>query len=384
MDNKSLRISSLDLARGFAALAVCAGHLRAAIFVDYSQLESSNIFQKIFYAMTGLGHEAVMIFFVLSGFLVGGSVLKKRESFEWLKYGIARLTRLWVVLIPALFLTLIVDRTIEFFHPEVFTGTYSQIWSSGPVSSTFSLSLDTFIKNILFQQTIFTTVYGSNSPIWSLANEFYYYVFFPALMLSIGYLGIPNKIVKRIFFGFAVVAIFTYLPSGFAGGFIVFCMGAFVNLLMEYSSRFKASIMTLMIFGFIAFISSIYLSKSSFAIRYFSGDMVVGLGFSILLIALTQFKLNLMILRKVSAFVADMSYSLYLTHFPIVILIAASCYGKHQLKPDAIGICLFFAWQSLLLLIAVIFWFMFERHTDFMRHEILSLCCKSKKQKELR
>ena len=30
---------------------------------------------KVFYLATGLGHQAVMIFFVLSGFLVGGSVI---------------------------------------------------------------------------------------------------------------------------------------------------------------------------------------------------------------------------------------------------------------------------------------------------------------------
>lgn len=40
--------------------------------LDYSSAGGVSIFQKVFYAGTGLGHEAVMMFFVLSGFFVGG------------------------------------------------------------------------------------------------------------------------------------------------------------------------------------------------------------------------------------------------------------------------------------------------------------------------
>lgn len=115
--------------------------------------------------MTSLGHEAVMIFFVLSGYLVGGSVLKQKHKFEWLKYSITRLTRLWVILIPALLLTLIVDQTLQFFQPEVFAGANIEMWASGPDKSNYSSSIDTLIGNIFFQQTIFVPVYGTNSPL---------------------------------------------------------------------------------------------------------------------------------------------------------------------------------------------------------------------------
>lgn len=36
----------------------------------------------------------------------------------------------------------------------------------------------------MFLQTRFTPVFGSNGPLWSLFNEFWYYVLFPALGLS--------------------------------------------------------------------------------------------------------------------------------------------------------------------------------------------------------
>lgn len=62
----------LDLIRGCSALIVCLGHLRNAILVDYSVLVNPSIIIKAFYAITGFGHQAVMVFFVLSGYFVGG------------------------------------------------------------------------------------------------------------------------------------------------------------------------------------------------------------------------------------------------------------------------------------------------------------------------
>lgn len=62
----------LDLIRGCSALLVCMGHLRNAILVDYAELIHPSIAIKAIYFITSFGHQAVMIFFVLSGYFVGG------------------------------------------------------------------------------------------------------------------------------------------------------------------------------------------------------------------------------------------------------------------------------------------------------------------------
>lgn len=46
-----------DLIRGLCAIAVYAGHLRAAMFVDYGHVESSAL-TAMFHGLTGLGHQA--------------------------------------------------------------------------------------------------------------------------------------------------------------------------------------------------------------------------------------------------------------------------------------------------------------------------------------
>ena len=70
------RLLWLDLIRGLSALAVAAGHLRLVMMCNYTDLPEPALHQTAFYVLTGLSSQAVMVFFVLSGFLVGGSALR--------------------------------------------------------------------------------------------------------------------------------------------------------------------------------------------------------------------------------------------------------------------------------------------------------------------
>ena len=58
------------------------------------------------------GYQAVMVFFVLSGYFISSTVLRSinENRWSWSDYLIKRVTRLWIVLIPALVLTYIVAK----------------------------------------------------------------------------------------------------------------------------------------------------------------------------------------------------------------------------------------------------------------------------------
>ena len=182
------RDAALDLVRGVSALLVMLGHLRGFLIVDYGGVPAPGLLTKVFYFATGLGHEAVMVFFVLSGYFVGGSVLAGlgKGSFRWGGYAAARLTRLWMALGPALLLTLAADLVGRQMNPEAYAGGLAHLFSSGPQSSEpASLAPSTFLGNFFFLQTVTLPVYGSNGPLWSLANEFWYYLVFPLLAVSV-------------------------------------------------------------------------------------------------------------------------------------------------------------------------------------------------------
>jgi peptidoglycan/LPS O-acetylase OafA/YrhL len=113
------------------------------------------------FALTRLGREAVVVFFVLSGFLVGGRALRDlaERRFDGRRYAADRASRLYAVLLPALCLTAVCDAV---------RGGWSNVDNGMAV----------FVGNLLFLQDVTTTVYGSNGPLWSLAFEAWYYALF--------------------------------------------------------------------------------------------------------------------------------------------------------------------------------------------------------------
>lgn len=67
--------SFLDLVRWVSAWLVFFQHLRDPILIGYSDLPAQQRTPLVsaFYYVTGLGPAAVTIFFVISGYLIGGS-----------------------------------------------------------------------------------------------------------------------------------------------------------------------------------------------------------------------------------------------------------------------------------------------------------------------
>src|ERR1700742_1036888 len=101
----------LDLLRGVAALLVCLFHWRYLLFVDYSQITAYRVPLKYFYLVTSTSRQAVIVFFVLSGYLISSSIfrLERRAAWSWRLYLTHRLVRLWIVLFPALLLGFLWD-----------------------------------------------------------------------------------------------------------------------------------------------------------------------------------------------------------------------------------------------------------------------------------
>jgi peptidoglycan/LPS O-acetylase OafA/YrhL len=363
----------LDLVRGASAIAVCAGHLRAATFRDYADLHDPTLFHKIFYFFTGLGHQAVMIFFVLSGFFVGGSILKSSERFNLADYSIARLTRLWTVLIPALIVTFVVDKVVAAHAPEVLRGAYFAVWHSGPQSAnSYSTSVLTFIGNALFLQTILTPVFGTNGPLWSLANEFWYYATFPLFAIAAGQCGSSCRILARMVSGVMAALLLLVLPTEIRSGYLVWLMGVVIYLGSSHLPCKPRPIALISAIGIFAG-SLAYSKVDAWQVTLnLQSDLAIGLGFSTCCVVLASWPLprnsSLSVaVGKLARAVSEFSYSLYLSHFSFVVVIAVFGYRSMKVLPDREGLLYFFGWLGVLLCLGVMFWFLFERHTITIR-----------------
>jgi peptidoglycan/LPS O-acetylase OafA/YrhL len=152
----------LDLCRLAAAIAVFLVH--------------ANIFQiggklPFIWRLPSIGHDAVIAFFVLSGFVI--AYVTDREHSRLRHYAVARVSRLWSVALPALLLTLVADAIGRSLSPARYGG-----------ASVFSTDLPVwrFAANLLFLNELwFSSVRPfSNLPFWSIGFEFWYYAIFGA------------------------------------------------------------------------------------------------------------------------------------------------------------------------------------------------------------
>lgn len=147
----------LDLIRFTAALIVFLGH------VGERTISGGFLWQ-----FTAYGAPAVVVFFVLSGFVVG-FVAQEKET-TWRAYALARTTRLYSVVIPALVLTAVLDWYGSQAAPEIYQPyTFSLL----ETLKHYGLSL-TFLNETRFGRLS----PGSNGAYWSLGYEAVYYMLF--------------------------------------------------------------------------------------------------------------------------------------------------------------------------------------------------------------
>lgn len=357
-------ITSLNIIRGLAALAVCVTHLRGAIIVDYASIEHTSILHKLFYFLTGLGHQAVLIFFVLSGYLIAISIYGS-TTFSFFNYLTRRLIRLWIVLIPALALTFLVNYYLEINNPEVLLGKFFSVWHSGP-DQNYSNSLKTLLINIIFQQGILSPVYAGNNPLWSLANEFWYYVLF-GIVCSIYFCNNRSKYFK----GLIIILILYYLPVGIILYFFAWFSGAALARL-NFGNRNRVIVKAHKYISITFLIISLIYSKLvHFDIGFIFSEIAICLSVIYVIFAYDNFSFKkLKIINTFFKFLSDISYTLYLTHFPLVMLISIIFYEGVKIKLEIASFLWLLVWMLFLLTSAILFWYFFERNTDRVRRII--------------
>jgi len=355
----------MDFVRGVSALLVCANHLRAAMFVDYSEIGQASLLVRFFYFITGLGAQSVVVFFVLSGFFVGGSVIKRWECFSFRDYLLARVTRLWVVLIPALAATFIIDRFTVGLFPDVFSGAAFDQINSGP-NGGYSDSFATLVANLCFLQTVSAPVFGSNGPLWSLSNEFWYYICFPLLCLVFDRRATtPGRVLAAA----VVTALCLLTMQGKLLGFLVWIIGAGVYWLSNRQYQLPRYFLAV---ALPVFVTALVLSK----LRILPGalDMIVlGICSGLLIVGLRLAPRMPRLLATTTEFLSRASYSLYLVHFPFVLLMYAGLFRTTQAILGIGSLLMYIGLLSILVIVSQFFWMLFERNTDTVKANLSSI-----------
>ena len=358
------RLDHLDLLRGIAALLVLTSHLRIYLFQNYGDLDPAyhSLVTQAFYFATALGHQAVLAFFALSGYLVGGRVLCDlcAGGFDWTSYLSRRLIRLWIVIIPALLLTWALDVTGAMLTGGIgYDGRFSSLYNSGPPAhGGIAHDIATFVGNVAFLQTIEVSYFGSNSPLWSLANELWYYVVFP-LAAWLVLAAAPWQ--ARLAGAAILMSLIYFLPSRLWIGGAVWLAGAAAawSTMQPGHASFWSSAAT-RAFALCALLSAVVLSKVPALVP---GDVAFGLIVAAALPVLALLPSPGGIYRRTARGASEISYSLYLTHFPLLTLLVFWSFGGTRFMPGVEGALVYLALLAVAIIWAALVWWCFERNT---------------------
>lgn len=253
-------------------------------------------------------HGAVIVFFVLSGYVIAWTAAREATG---LNYAINRTARIYSVAIPALFLTYIID---SFVNPAPPIYQLEQPWKYFPLFLFFATEF-WFLSEAAF----------SNAPYWSLSYEVWYYALYGVFIF-----GGRKKWIWLI----AILAMigprhWVLLP--------VWGLGA---VIFHYQNRIQISVQLArwLLAGVIGCIIALKCSGFEMTIntyfnnalsdwpkthlrysQYFLGDYIFASLIGLLIIAGRKAEIRL---PQGIAQASSVSFSLYLVHYPLLILFA--------------------------------------------------------------
>lgn len=334
----------LDVLRAFAANLVLFGHASAIFGVSFD---------------AHAGTAGVAIFFILSGFLILQSSLTRiQQSGSWfMPYLIDRFARIFTAYVPALIFVAIVNATVDL-------GQWGQDGTStGPVAFLGNLFL--LQDYPLFQaihhvvsDPLYIRPYNSAEPFWTVSIEFWIYVVF-----GLGFFGLVAR--ERINLAAGLVLGTIALPvvawnaaaGGGSGLTLVWLFGAaaaYVWVTAGHRSTHKVQLGLI-----VGLAAAVCLAGRGLKTGWNFQDLGMAACVVLMFISSISIMEGLrplpQLVRRACATLASYSYSLYLVHNTVFIVVL-HLYG-HALGMAALP-CAF----ALAHLMAYALYWLFERH----------------------
>jgi peptidoglycan/LPS O-acetylase OafA/YrhL len=304
---------SLHSIRGIAALIIVIFHAKFVLWCggnEYIKInELNSFFDYVIFSLDMLsscGVQCVLIFFALSAFVIKSSYI--RNQYKVAAFYKIRLIRIYIPFLFSVFLSIfILIISVKFINPEIISINLRK-FNTGISDSYSELSIYNLIKTLFFIRGKNYTAY--NNVYWSLFHELVFYILFPL------YFKLKKLPLILIFSLFAFLYIIYENTICFYQLF--FIAGLFF---FDYFQKNKIPLLKNKI------LQVILILVSYTAINIFLNfKLIIFADLLTLLVSFISFDLILNHQLKIPAYLmklGDISYSLYLNHFPILILLYA-------------------------------------------------------------
>ncbi|WP_457128598.1 acyltransferase family protein [Mucilaginibacter sp. HD30] len=253
-------------------------------------------------------HVAVIVFFVLSGYVIGHTTVSKNRGA--MQYAQARLSRLCSVVVPAIVITACVHVIVTTVNPEVLLQ-----YSRG--SSALRYILSSFYLNELW---LYSAAPPLNGSLWSLSFEFWYYTIFglwffrkpgktSIMILTLAIIIVGPKIILMM--PIWVMGYLAYrLPTPNVSRRMAWCIVALAFLIGGIVAAFLPPLPYV-----------IHLKPLYYANQFFT-DWVIGIFVATALWALPNGNSTQPVSKRANVCrkIADLTFPLYVLHFPLIVL----------------------------------------------------------------
>jgi peptidoglycan/LPS O-acetylase OafA/YrhL len=353
----------LDFLRATAALAVLAGHA-GKIFYPGGKLANSH--SEMF---------GVLVFFLLSGFLISFSVFQKyhHPEYRFTEYFIERFCRIYCAFLPALAFVAFIDQWSKTSPIYLWRDQFNGVTALGNVLMLQEFPLFQIVRRLGVAHTVwFTHTFGSAGPFWTISIEWWIYMVFGAIVLIRLRSGKPFKPWQLLLVLLAAIEPAYHFV---AGPDVCLTMLWVVGMLVSYSfwahpARFSAAFWSLTetrwrrvcyvicaasLAAIVVHLYAASLHDVGAGVAEFQTGLLVASALFALFFACGAVHHVPKPLERVVAFIANYSYSLYLLHYSILICVKA-------LMPEDQDARAF--WIAIVAsnITAIIFWYFFERH----------------------
>ncbi|WP_410501901.1 acyltransferase [Exiguobacterium acetylicum] len=377
------RIHSLDSLRGLASLTVVFHHSMLALPLfylaykhDYQNKLTQFITNSPIHMLWG-GHEAVLLFFVLSGFVLSIPFLNNKP-FTYKKYIIKRFCRIYIPYIVSIFLSYTLFYFIQPHNLRGMSDNFNEMWSH-------SIDLYDFFSYLFM---LGAGVINLNGVTWSLVHEMRISFFFPLLMIFIVRLNWKKSVfIGGLFFLFLWTALtltselirfkemsdlilsfaetFYYTPFFIIGA----CLAKYKDSLINTIKMLSNTLKLLLIFLVVVLYNFEWMSFGFGGLKYKETiiptrvvslivDYTVVLGVSILLILiLSSYRLTKLLNVSILQSLGKVSYSLYLIHMIIMLTLV------HLFNEEIPTILLLMLSPFISVISSYIFYYMIEKNS---------------------